>query len=230
MPQITLYHVNAACSFVPHALLHHLGIAFKAVEMKFRAGDNGLEAADGSLSNAEYRKINPAGYVPVLVVDGELVTEQFAVLTMIALLAGDKAAGEALLGGADPLARVRVVEWMAWLSDTLHSHGYGAFLHPQRFVEGRRDMYEVVKAKGLKTIEYSYALIEKRVADRTWAVGDHVTVVDFFLYVFWNWGGRLAGIDMGARYPAYGKLLRRVEAFEGVRKAMEEEGQKLYFE
>jgi glutathione S-transferase len=229
MPQITLYHVNGACSWVPHALLRHLGIPFSSVAMKFRAGDNGLEAVDGSLSNADFRKINPAGYVPVLVVNGELITEQFAVLTMIALLSPDKEVGEALLGRT-PMGRVRVTEWMVWLSDSLHSHGYGAFAHPQRFVEGNRDMYEVVRAKGRKTIENCYERIEKRLEGRMYAVGEHVTVVDLFLYIFWMWGGVHAGIEMKKKYPAYGEVLKRVEKLDGVRRAMEEEGLKLYFE
>ncbi|KAI0425084.1 glutathione S-transferase [Xylaria sp. FL1042] len=228
MPQVTFYHVNGACSLVPHILLCQLGIDFKSVPMKFREGDDGLESVDGTISKAEYRKINPAGYVPVLVVDGELVTEQIAVLTMILFLSPDKEAAEAYLG-RDTLGRVRVAEWMAWLSDTPHSHGYGAFLHPQRFVEGHTDMYSVVKAKGMKTIEYSYDIIEKRLADRTYVVGEHLTVVDFFVYVLWGWGARLAKIDMKSKYPAYGKLVERVEALPAVRKAVKEEEQPFNF-
>ncbi|KAI3334547.1 hypothetical protein F4824DRAFT_502068 [Ustulina deusta] len=151
MSQITLYYVNGACSLVPHILLCQLGIPFKSVPMKFRPGDNGLEAVDGSLSNAEYRKVN-------------------------------------------------------------------------------KDMYPVVRAKGMKNIEYSYGIIEKRLRDRTYVVGEHLTLVDLFVYVLWGWGGRLAHIEMEEKYPAYTKLVQRVEALHGVRKAVEEEGQPLHFE
>ncbi|TGJ84199.1 hypothetical protein E0Z10_g4553 [Xylaria hypoxylon] len=229
MSQITLYYVNGACSLVPHMLLRQLGISFKAVPMRLRPGDNGLEAVDGSLSNAEYRKINPAGYVPVLVVDGEVITENFAILTMIALLSPDKEAEKAFLG-RDSLERVRVTEWMAWLSDTPHSQGYGAFLHPKRFVEGNTEMYPAVKAKGMKNIEYSYDTIEKRLQDRAYVVGEHLTVVDLFIYVLWGWGERHAHIEMKDKYPAYGKLVQRVEALQGVREAVKAEGRELQFE
>ncbi|KAI0400905.1 glutathione S-transferase [Xylaria palmicola] len=229
MSDITLYYVNGACSLAPHALLQHLGIPFKGVEMRLVPGDKGLEVADGSLSREEYRKINPAGYVPALVVDGEIITEQYAVLTMIALLSPDKDAGEALLG-RDRWERVRVTEWVAWLSDTPHSQGWGAYLHPKRCVEDHEDMYPAVKAKGMKNIRYSYDLIDKRLEGKTYAVGEHLTVVDFFLYVLWGWAGRFAGIDMSKDYPAYGKVLKRLEAIEGIKKAMEVEKIKLYFE
>ncbi|KAI0521707.1 glutathione S-transferase [Xylaria bambusicola] len=226
MPEITLYHYNGACSQVPHILLRHLDLPFKSVLMKM--DETGMVAADGSLSNAEYRKINPAAYVPVLTVDGEVVTEQFAILTMIALQSPDKTAKEGLLGH-DSLEKVRVTEWMIWLSDTLHSSGYGAFLHPERYVEGNKDMYPAVKEKGRKTIDYSYDIIEKRLKERTYTIGEHLTVVDFFLYTLWAWGVRLVKIDMKATYPAYGKLVQRVEALRSVSETVKAEKQPLHF-
>ncbi|KAI0487752.1 glutathione S-transferase [Xylaria cf. heliscus] len=228
MSQVTLYYVRGACSLAPHTLLCHLGIPFKGVEMQFRPGDNGLDSKDGTLSNADFRKINPAGYVPVLVVDGEVITEQFAVMTMIASLSPDKEAGAAMLG-RNQLDRVRTTQWMGWLSDTLHSTGYGAFLHPQRYVEDNKDMYATVRAKGLKTIEYSYDLIDKRLEGRTYIIGEHLTVVDIFAYVVWRWGTAFTGIDMNEKYPAYGQLVRRLDALDGAKKAKEEEGLKQNF-
>ncbi|KAI1272520.1 glutathione S-transferase [Xylaria sp. FL0933] len=228
MPEVTLYHVNGACSLTPHILLCHLGIPFKSVPMVFRPGDNGLESADGTISNTEFLKLNPAGYVPLLVVDGELITEQIAVLTMIILLSPNKEDAEAYLG-RDTLGRVRVAEWMAWLSDTLHSQGFGAYMHPKRFVDGNKDLYPEIKAKGMKTIKYSYDIIEKRLADRIYVVGEHLTVVDLFVYVLWGWGVRLTPIDMKSTYPAYGKMVKRMEELESVRKAVKEEEQPLHF-
>ncbi|KAI1357842.1 glutathione S-transferase [Xylaria arbuscula] len=230
MPEITLYLSNGACSQVPHIFLRHLGLPFKLFQMAI--GAHGMEAADGSLSNAEYRKINPAGYVPVLVIDGEVVTEQFAIISAIAQLAPEKVATDGLLGRDAPLLlleKVRVTEWMIYLSDTTHSAGFGAFLHPERYVEGHEEMYDVVKAKGRKTFEGSYELIDKRMRDRTYVIGEHLTVVDLFVYVLWSWGQRLAGIDMKAKYPAYGKLVQRVESLESVRAAVLKEEQLLHF-
>ncbi|GAP86673.1 putative glutathione s-transferase [Rosellinia necatrix] len=244
MPEITLYHADGACSFVAHALLLQLGIPFRAVAMRFAADGGGLESADGSISTAAYRAISPAGYVPVLVVDGEVVTEQLAVANMIAAQANhhnnsnndnnnddddDEASG---FLGRDTLSRVRVVEWMAWLSGTVHAQGYGPLLRPMRFVEaGRDDVYPAIRAKGLATVEASHARIEARLTGRQHAVGDQPTVVDLFLYLLWGWGGRLAHIeDMGARYPAWEGVVRRAEALRGVREAAAREGLGLFFE
>ncbi|KAI0542783.1 glutathione S-transferase [Xylaria digitata] len=228
MSQVTLYYASGVCSLVPHILLRQLGISFKAIEMKFREEDNAVESADGSISKEEYRKINPAGYVPVLVVDGEVITEQFAVSTMVALLSPDKEAGEAFLG-REPLERVRVTQWMVWLSDTMHSQGFGAFLRPERYVDNK-DLYPDVRARGLKKIEYCYNVIDKRLGDRTYVVGEHLTVVDLFVYVLWRWAVNIPHIDMKERFPAYAKLVQRVEGVPGVREAVQKEGGKLQFE
>ncbi|KAF2964239.1 hypothetical protein GQX73_g9336 [Xylaria multiplex] len=228
MPQVTLYYAPGVCSLVPHILLRQLGIPFKGIEMKFRKEDNKVEAADGSISKEEYRKINPAGYVPVLVVDGEVITEQFAVSTMVALLSPDKEAGEAFLGRG-PLERVRVTQWMVWLSDTMHSQGFGAFFRPERYIDDK-DVYPAVQARGIKKIEDCYDVIDKRLADRTYVVGEHITVVDLFVYVLWRWAVDVPHLNMKERYPAYGKLVQRVEAVPGVREAVREEGRKLQFE
>jgi glutathione S-transferase len=214
--------------------------------MVFRPNDSGIESADGgrSISNDEYRsRINAAGYVPVLVVDDQVVTEVFAIVTTIVLLSESISGNSAdAMLGATPFERIRVTEWMAWFATTPHSSGYGAYLHPKRFVEAH-DLYEAVEDKALKTILGAYDHVEAKLklasksqgndgtGEATYAVGDRLTVVDFTLYILWNWGGRLAGItDIKEKYPTYGQLVKRLEGFEGVRKAVEEEGLTLQFE
>jgi len=244
--KITLYHAPGSCSWIPHALLLHLNIPFESVPMRFLP--SGIESADGgqSISNEEFRsRINPVGYVPALVVDDQVITEVFAIVTTIVLLSESetgKKGAEAMLG-LTPFERARVTEWMTWFSVTPHAAGYGAYLHPKRFVETHEDMYEVVKDKALKTILGAYDRIEGKLelaskshgndgtGEIKYAVADRLTVVEFALYILWIWGGRFAGIaDMKERYPTYGQLVKHLEGLEAVRKAVEEEGLTLQFE
>ncbi|KAF2623787.1 glutathione S-transferase [Macroventuria anomochaeta] len=224
MPELTLYRKDGACSFVPHALLRHLAIPFKAIVM--REGPDGYEAADGSLTHAEYLNINPLGYVPVLIVDGEVITEMPAILTMIAHLAPDQEAGREMLGRT-PLEKARVVEWMAWLSGSLHSLGFAAFWREYRFVEEHSECYPPVKEKGRKVIKQCFERIDKRLKGRNYAVGDAFTVVDFNLYLFWRWGNDI-GFNMKERFPHYGLVLQNTEKLDSIRGAVREEGLSLY--
>lgn len=106
---------------VAHILLSELGIPFHAVPL--HVGDSGYEAADGSFSHAEYvQDINSTGYVPALSVDGEVITENPAILRYIANLAPERQ-----LLGSTALQKARVDEWLAWLLSTLHGAGFGAY-------------------------------------------------------------------------------------------------------
>ena len=63
-----LYFNPSVCSLAPHIALREAGLNFDLVKVDIRAHT----VADGS----DYYKINPKGYVPVLMLDnGELLTE-----------------------------------------------------------------------------------------------------------------------------------------------------------
>lgn len=57
----------------------------------------------------------------------------------------------------------------------------------------------------------------------THAVGDQLTVVDPYLYVFWRWGSSRM-TDMEERYPKYAALIRELGKHDSVKRALEKEG------
>ncbi|KAI8316069.1 hypothetical protein K4K61_011098 [Colletotrichum sp. SAR11_59] len=222
-PNITLYRTNGACSLVPHSILTHFVVPFVAVEMEPTPdGTDGIggryRAADGSLTHEEYRRINPTGYVPCLVVDETVITEMPAVLTYIASLVPDQN-----LFGRTAVQRAKAYEWVCWLSGTLHSLGYAGILRPERFVHGEEAKVEVV-ARAQEVIDECYARIDERLAGREVAVGEGLTVVDFNLYIFYRWGCK-AGTEMGRLYPNYERIARMVEGLDGVTKVVHVEKQ-----
>ncbi|KAF6825650.1 glutathione s-transferase [Colletotrichum plurivorum] len=239
-PSITLYRANGSCSLVPHALLQHFSIPFRAVLMESTPSPSALatpkasfyRAADGSLSHEEYLQINPTGYVPCLVVDSDptttnttnnndtktVITEMPAILTYISSLIPSN---NHILGQT-PLQRAKVTEWTTWLSGTLHGSGFGALWRPARY-SNDEEAHASISAKGRENIEKCYARIDERLAGREYAVGEGLTVVDFNVWVFWRWGG-IIGVDMPAKYPNYDKFAKRVAVLEGVKKALEVEG------
>lgn len=83
-----------ACSLAPHVLLHEIRVPFDAVETSVAKAANLTE---------EFARINPKKRVPVLSLDGEVITEVPAIATAIANLAPERH-----LMGRTALDRVRV--------------------------------------------------------------------------------------------------------------------------
>ena len=101
-----LYFSPGACSLADQIALIEAGLAFdsEAVDIPTKR----------TASGADFREVNPKGYVPALVLDdGRIITENIAVLDWIA----DQSPA---LRPAGPLGRTRLLEMLAFISTEIH--------------------------------------------------------------------------------------------------------------
>jgi glutathione S-transferase len=222
MPDITLYRANGSCSLVAHVLLRELGIPFKAVPMTYNFKERCISGSeDGRITREEYLKIHPQGYCPALTVDGDNITENPAILSYIASLAPERG-----LAGKEGLDRARVIQWLAFLSGTMHGYAYGMFFAPQRFTDDKA-RFDAIQQKGRDKVVEINALIEKMLGGREFPVGDAETLADYNLYLFYRWGVE-RGFDMSP-YKSFERIARRVEKKESVKETVKVEGKELVF-
>jgi glutathione S-transferase len=204
---LTLYHQPGACSLASHILLEEAGLDYQTVHVDIHSGQNRTE---------EYLKINPKGRIPALRHGAEIITESPAILSYISGLVPDNAyLPDALI------ERVRVLEWMNWLSGSLHAVAFAALIHPEWFATSEAAKAEV-KAKGATQVAEHFVAINQRLARRIWAVGDAFTIVDPYLLVFYTWG-YIFRMPM-ADYGHYRNHARRMNARPAVAKVMKAEG------
>ena len=104
---LTLYFAPGSSSMAPHIALHEVGATFEGKPMSFKQND---------MRKAEFLKINPAGKVPTLLIDGRPLTEVAGILFYLARRFPD--AG--LLPHGDIEAEAQVVSWMSFIASTLH--------------------------------------------------------------------------------------------------------------
>ncbi|GAD93154.1 glutathione-S-transferase theta, GST, putative [Paecilomyces variotii No. 5] len=190
---LKLFFSPGACSFAPHVLLLETGLRFE------------LEHSQVGQFTPEFLHLNPKGRVPVLVFDGEVITEMPAILTAISsLVPGDQLLGRTVIESA------RIYEWLNYLSGTLHGQGYGALWRPERFIDDS-NLYPLLQKKAMETIRRCYAFIESKFAAKRslYAVGNRFTIVDPFLFVLYRWGYR-AKIDMECDYHLFGEWANRL--------------------
>ncbi|MBN9233233.1 MULTISPECIES: glutathione S-transferase family protein [Phyllobacteriaceae] len=169
----------------------------------------------------EFRRLNPKGRIPVLLAVNFNLTEAPAILLHLGLTNPD-----AGLLGSDAPSIVRSVEWFNWLSSAVHAVAVRMVWRPDFFLPDET-LYEPLVNKGKEHLLSAFTLIETKLMDRTWAVGDSYSVVDPYLLVFYRWGNRMA-IDMRNGYPAWTAHASRLEARAAVQRAMSQEGISLW--
>ncbi len=102
-----LYYSPGACSLAVHIVLEEIGLPYER-EL--------ISSMDGSTESATYLSINPKGRVPALNIGGTLITEVSAITTYLGMSDPQK-----VLLPTDALGVSRCLEWMSWLSSSVHA-------------------------------------------------------------------------------------------------------------
>lgn len=196
-----LYYAMATCSHAPHIALREAGLKFDLCrfDMKERTLDTG-----GKLD-----EVNDKGYVPVLELDdGQRLTEVAVLLQYIA----DQAPSSGLAPKAGTMERYRLMEWLNFIATEVHKPYWPLF----------HDGAEVENQKAHEKLGKSFTLIQRRLGNGPYLMGEQFTVADAYLVTVLNWT-RAAGIDLG-KWPALKEYRDRVRKRPAVVAAMEAEG------
>ena len=148
---LTLYFAPGSSSMAVHIALHEIGVAFEGKPMSFKKND---------MRSAEFLRINPAGKVPTLLVDGRALTEVAGILFYLA-----RRFPEAhLLPHGDIEAEAHVVSWMSFIASTLHP----------------------ARRQGLDHVRQVYGIADRKLGD-AWALGERYSIADIHLFrLYWR--------------------------------------------
>ena len=105
---LQLFYAPQTCATVPYITLNEAGADFSVIDMNSRRGQ---------LMSPEFLKLNPKHKVPVLVIDGEPLTENVAIQIWIA-----RHFPQAKLLTADPRTEIKVISFLAWCASGIHPH------------------------------------------------------------------------------------------------------------
>ena len=190
-----LYYSPLACSLADHIALREAGFVFELERVDLRT--------HRTESGADFRDINPKGYVPALVLDdGSLITENVAVLDWIA------ARSPALIPSI-PMGRTRVLEALTYITTEIH-RAFKPMWHAGSAAE---------KAVAAASVQKLLAPLDAGLRD-DFLFGDAPSVADFYLFVMLLWADRF-GVAVPERLAA---LRTRLRDRPAVREAMTVEG------
>lgn len=198
-----LYYLPGACSLSERIVLNELNQPFEGIKVDPRSGK--------TETGTDYRSINPKGYVPALELDdGSVITENPAILQYLA----DQHVGAGLAPAAGSMERVRLQEWLNFISAELHK-AFSPYFGPEMSVEEKSKVEDKVKRR--------IGDVEQALGDgRQFVLGERFSVADAYLFVVLNWS-RFAGLTLDA-WPKVAAFVARVAQRPAVHKSLVQEG------
>ncbi|MFI8716936.1 glutathione S-transferase family protein [Stenotrophomonas sp. NPDC077464] len=199
---VTLYGASSTASLVVHWLLIELDIEHALVLLDFATREQ---------KSADYLALNPAGRVPTLVIDGQVLTEAAA----IALHLADLHPQAGLLPAPGTQARAQAYRWMFWCANTLQP-AYRAWFYADE-VAGAANV-AAVRDSARQQLEAAWARFAGHLQQGgPYALGDHVSVVDFMLVMLMRWSRNMpVPSDTWPELKAYAGRMKARPAFAEV--------------
>lgn len=164
--KLTLYYAPMTCALVPYVTLTEAGADFEVHNINTRNGQN---------RSPEFLSLNPKHKVPVLVIDGEPLTENVAIQIWIA-----RQFPKAKLLPAASKSEIKAISLMAWCASGIHPH-LTPNVRPQSYCD-LPGSEESVKRVANKSLFEDLEIADRLLAGREWFF-DHFTAVD--AYFFW---------------------------------------------
>jgi glutathione S-transferase len=181
---LTLYFAPGSSSMAAHIALHEIGAPFEAKRMSFKNND---------MRSENFLKINPAGKVPTLLIDGRPLAEVAGILFYLA-----RRFPEAhLLPHGDIEAEAHVVSWMSFIASTLHP----------------------ARRQGLDHVRQVYRIADRKLGGG-WAIGERYSIADIHLFrLYWRMFNSLRPAE--GEFPALDAHYARMMARPAVQKTIE---------
>jgi glutathione S-transferase len=163
---ILLYYAPITCSLVPFVTLTEANARFEVRALDFRKAQQ---------RSADYLKLNPKHKVPLLVVDGQTLSENVAIQIWIA-----RTFPQARLLPADPWQELKAISLLAWCSSGMHPY-LSRINSPPRVCDVP-DSADSVRRLAAEQLFENYKIADDMLAGRDYFF-DHFTAAD--AHFFW---------------------------------------------
>ena len=205
---LKLFYSPGACSMVTHIALEESGAEFEPVRVTLAQAEH---------LKPDYLDINPHARVPALATGHGVVTENIAILNLIADLFGK----DGSVPRDDPYAAARCNELLGWFASTVHI-SFAQIWRAARFTRDE-SIHPAIVEGGRENLESQFAEIET-LSGEGWLAGGLFTAADAYALTFFRWGRRIS-MDM-AVFPRWAAHLERLLDRPAVQRVLEREGLK----
>ncbi|MDQ6647161.1 MAG: glutathione S-transferase N-terminal domain-containing protein [Pseudomonadota bacterium] len=198
-----LYYSPGACSMSDHITLEWIGQPYTTERM-----------TKESLKSPEYLKLNPAGAVPVLDIEGWPLTQNAAILNYLA----DTFPQAALGGDGSPKGRAEVNRWLAFFNADVHP-AFQPLLGSTSYLDDAAA--EETKKKARSKLRDLFGRADQQLQDKEWLTGTR-SIADPYLFVTLRWA-KARNVDL-AGYENLSRFFERMLVDPAVAKVLVDEG------
>ena len=199
-----LYTSPGACSMADHIVLEWTGKPYTAqiVSREERAAP-------------AFRKLNPAGAVPVLEDGDWSLTQNAAILNYIA----DKFPDAKLAGDGTPKSRAEVNRWLGFLNSDMHP-AFKPMFGTTDYLEDKATIGKT-HDNARKQLRKLFERVDAQLGKHDWIAGDHKSIADPYLFVMLRWA-KGTKVDLSG-FDNLKKFEQRMRADAGVQRVLKAE-------
>ncbi|MGH8214073.1 MAG: glutathione S-transferase family protein [Rhodanobacteraceae bacterium] len=199
-----LYTTPGTCAMGDHIVLEWIGQPYIAQIV-------GREQR----GSPEFRKLNPAGAVPVFEEGDWVLTQNSAILNYLA----DRFPESGLGGDGSPKSRAEINRWLGFLNSDMHP-AFKPLFGSTKYLE---DEAAIAKTRehARKQLHDLFGRVDAQLSDRDWLVGAR-SIADPYLFVMLRWA-KANEVDLSG-FPNLAAFERRMRADPGVQKVLKDEG------
>jgi len=201
-----LYFAPGSASLCVHWLLIEIGQPHELRRVDLAAGEQ---------RSAEYLKLNPAGVVPTLVLDGEAFNESGALVLMLA----DRYPDAGLMPPPGTAERQRAYQWLLLMANGLQPPFRAWFYPHEPAGEAAKD---AAKEVARQRVEAFFDRVEAQLAAHgPYLLGERVSAPDFFLAMLCRWSRNMP--KPATEWPALRGFIDRMRARPSFKQLCERE-------
>ena len=201
---ITLAFAPGSCARVPMIALEEVGVPYEKRLVRFMKGEH---------KSPDYLRLNQAGKVPALIIDGKPLAQNVAILTWLARSYPD--AGLLPLTG-DDYDDAALLSRLVWCSADLHQ--LVTRIRLPVFSCDLPNSAERIRNMAAAAMAVQLAGVEGALARQPWLLGGDWSVLDAYIHWIW-WRITGAGFPQD-RFPNLAAHTTRMEARPAVQRAM----------
>jgi len=158
----------------PHFVLEELKVEFELILVDRK--NNGQKSKD-------YLSLNPNGKIPTLINKGKVISESAA----ICLYIGENHCESKLVPGIKDPNRAEFLQWLMYLTNTMQTE-LMIYDYPEKYSANNDE--EIMTNQEIR-ISQMWHLLDKKLAGKTFLIGESITICDFYIFMLAVWSDEL---------------------------------------